>query len=211
MMAVPWRRTAALTQLPGAPLGSALLAGALLAGCATAPPPGAQAVLTFADLCTPLAEEQVAARAAEYAFAPIDARARGIALPASLKREGVRTWLRQGGTVRAILVWNAPTQSCELAVGGIDATDTERAFAALAAGFVRNGQSVQPVAVPKLKPNSLALRQSVVIGPPALTQGAIRLLSLRIDDRPDRPIQAVLTMRGVGVDRVVADDATPIE
>lgn len=191
---------------------AALLLALGAAGCAAAPDAaGTRAVRAFATLCAPLDEPAIAARAAEYAFAPVDAKARGSALPAALRRDGIRSWVRQGGAVRALLVWNGTTGSCELAVGGIDTDEAEREFAALAASFARSGQSVTPIAIPVAKRNTLALRRSVMIGPPPLLPGALRVLSLRVDDRPDQAIQAVLTLRGVGMERVPTDDAVPVE
>lgn len=196
------------------PAGALAGAVALVAGCAAVPErdPGALAVRAFATLCTPLEEAGIAGRAEEFAFAPVDVSVRTGAVPAALRRDGVRTWVRQGGDVRALLVWNGNSRTCELGVGGIDSATAARAFDTLVAGYARNGQVVTAATVRPTKKAGLALRQSVTIGPPALLPGATRVLALSTDERPGRPIQAVLTMRAYGNTVPVGpDDATPFE
>jgi len=184
----------------------------LLGGCAaTTSQPAIRTARAFAALCTPLEMNGIAARAAEYAFVSVEPKARNVSLPNTTQRQGLHSWTRADGVVRATLSWNEPTRVCELALGGLDAADAEAAFENLVAGFVQGGREATAVPIPKPRANSLALRRTVVIGPPSLAPGAIRVLSIRTDDRPGRSVQAVLSMRVAGIDRPTGDDATPIE
>lgn len=189
---------------------SALLV--FLVGCAATD--GQSAIRTaraFADLCTPLETNGIAARAAEYAFVHVEPKTRNVAVPTTTRRQGVHTWTRADGIVRATLSWNEPSRSCELALGGIEAAEAEAAFETLVAGFLQGGREATAMPIPKPRANSLAVRRTVVVGPPSLAPGAIRVLSIRTDDRPGRQVQAVLSMRVAGVDRANGDDASPIE
>jgi len=184
----------------------------VLGGCAaTTSQPAIRTARAFADLCTPLEMNGIAARAAEYAFVYVEPKARNVSLPGTTRRQGVHNWTRADGVVRATLSWNDSARICELALGGLDAADAEAAFDSLVASFAQGGREATPLPVPKPRANSLALRRTVVVGPPSLAPGAIRVLSIRTDDRPGRPVQAVLSMRVAGVDRPTGDDATPIE
>lgn len=193
-------------------MAKAVLLLLLLGACtATTSQPAIRTARAFADLCAPLELNAIAARAAEYAFVYVEPKARNVSQPSPTRRQGVHNWTRADGVVRATLSWNEPARSCELALGGLEAADAEAAFETLVAGFVQGGRDATSMPVPKPRANSLALRRTVVVGPPSLAPGAIRVLSIRTDDRPGRPVQAVLSMRVAGVDRPAGDDATPIE
>jgi len=185
----------------------------LFGGCAATPSQNSvRTARAFAELCAPLETNGIAARAAEYAFVSVEPKARNVvAVPTAIRRQVVHSWTRADGVVRATLSWNEPARSCELSLGGIEAGEAEAAFDALLASLTQSGREATAVAVPKARANSLAVRRTVVIGPPSFAPGAIRVVSLRTDDRPGRPVQAVLSMRVAGVDRPKGDDATPIE
>lgn len=178
------------------------------------PSPSTAAVRAFAQICGSLQGEAVARQAQAFAFVPMEAVRQEGAMPALLRAEGLRAWVRPVAGAPALLIWNEQGRSCELGAGGVDPPEVEREFAMMASTFERAGLAVTRISPQDAGLAALPLRQAIVVSSRALTTAQPRAIGLRVSTNPTQSIQVLLTMRPLALPAqgrpVEPDDAVPV-